>query len=110
MNPAAPPPVRQIMRPCSRCPALNCQIHRSTEERVRRGTTTERGYDGDWETVRAAKLATDPICEIRSVCQGMVASQVHHVETIKARPNLRLEWSNLRSICGPCHRQIHRKR
>lgn len=68
-----------------------------------RGTTAERGYAHGWPKVRSAKLAADPICEIRICCQGMVATEVDHIIPITKRPDLRLEWSNLQSACKPCN-------
>jgi 5-methylcytosine-specific restriction endonuclease McrA len=75
-----------------------------------RKKTSERGYSRGWERVRLAKLAADPVCELRIVCRGLVATEVHHVESIRKRPDLRLEWTNLKSSCGPCHRAIEKAR
>ena len=101
--PTAPP------KPCScqPCPSHaeyrgRCREHARQAE-IARGTTTERGYNGDWRRLRAAKLAWDPVCQIRTHCQGMVAEEVDHVVPIRLRPDLRLEWSNLQSACKRCH-------
>ena len=84
-----------------------CKVHARDNNRAR-GSAEERGYDSDWRRLRAAKLAVDPICELRTRCMGMVASEVHHVIPIRDRPDLRLEWSNLRSACKPCHSALTR--
>ena len=79
----------------------------SAHSRAKYGTTKEKGYDSEWERLRKYKLARDPFCEARIRCRGMIATQVHHVKTIADRPDLRLEISNLQSVCRPCHRAIH---
>jgi 5-methylcytosine-specific restriction protein A len=96
--PDAPP------RPCPQpgCPALvksgYCEAHRPKARK-----TSERGYDGAWRKLRRFKLATDPVCQIRTHCQGMVATEVDHIIPISVRPDLRLELSNLQSACKPCN-------
>lgn len=83
-------------------------MHARANEQTR-GNPTERGYDSDWRRLRRAKIAANPICELRTHCMGNVASEVHHVIPIRARPDLRLEWSNLRSTCKPCHSSLTRR-
>jgi len=69
-----------------------------------RGTAPQRGYDHRWRKLRNAKLAYDPLCE---VCMAMgytePAQDVDHIVPIEERPDLRLSWDNLRSMCRPCH-------
>lgn len=76
-----------------------------------RGARQARGYDQAWLNCRAQKLAADPLCE-RCEKEGRVeeASQVHHKIPFKGPADpLRLEWSNLESICETCHqRERHR--
>ena len=36
------------------------------------------------------------------------ATEVHHIVKIKDRPELRLEWSNLMSVCRDCHERIEK--
>ena len=70
----------------------------------RRGTAAERGYDGQWQKVRWLKLRTNPLCE-ECEKRGRVvpAKEVHHIQPIKERPDLRLSVENLQSLCVPCH-------
>ena len=70
----------------------------------------QRDRDGDrfyhsaaWTRLRALKLANNPVCEL---C-GHLAEHVHHKESIKAAPDLRLAMGNLQSVCNPCHSTIH---
>src|SRR5690348_5478472 len=97
-----------ILRPCANqpCPALvekgrcpSCQ--RKLE--AARGSSTQRGYGSDWERVRRAYLAEHPFCQIRLLCNGVMAIEVDHIIPIEQRPDLRLEWSNLQSACKPCN-------
>jgi 5-methylcytosine-specific restriction protein A len=67
----------------------------------RRGSPSKRGYDAAWQRLRKAKLAADPLCECDD-CQRtgtlVPADVVDHIEPIDERPDLRLDWSNLRSM------------
>ena len=98
------------LRPCTfpGCRALvqgssRCEAH-SRRDSYPAGSTTARGYDGDWRRLRDLKMRTDPVCELRIHCQGAVAEDVHHVISIRQRPDLRLTLSNLRSACHACHK------
>jgi 5-methylcytosine-specific restriction protein A len=86
-----------------------CPLHRQAQER-RRGKTAERGYDGDHRRLRAAVLGEFPVCQLRIVCDGAVATDLDHIIPIERRPDLRLERSNVQSSCGPCNvAKAHRK-
>lgn len=97
-----------MLRPCCEQPCANlvekgcCAVHEKARN-ASRGTTAQRGYGSDWERVRLAKLAANPICEIRTECQGAIATQVDHIVPIERRPDLRLEWANLQSCCKACN-------
>lgn len=74
------------------------------QQDARRGSSTARGYDADWRRLRSAFLSKHPLCLF---CEGIgcitEASVVDHVISFTERPELRLEWSNLRSLCKQCH-------
>jgi len=98
------PPRACICQPCPN-PAEyrgRCREHARRAESAR-GSAAERGYGSDWRRLRTAKLATDPVCQIRTHCHGIVAEEVDHIVPIRERPDLRLEWSNLQSACKRCH-------
>ena len=63
-------------------------------------------YDRNWEKLRAAFLARNPLC-LFCLQAGRVtrAAEVDHIVEIAVRPDLRLEWTNLRALCKPCHSQ-----
>jgi 5-methylcytosine-specific restriction enzyme A len=97
------------LRPCLHQPCGElvagggcCPTHRRLRERER-GTTKERGLADGWPRLRAAKLAEDAICQIRTHCDGAVATEVDHIVPRDVAPGLRLVWSNLQSACKPCN-------
>lgn len=70
----------------------------------RRGSAAARGYDAVWQRLRASYLAAYPLCVMcRASGQTTAASVVDHIRPIAERPDLRLEWSNLQSLCKPHH-------
>lgn len=74
--------------------------HRSKRELTRQA----RGYDQDWIALRDLFAASNPTCkhcDERGVAMPM--SDVDHIIDIEIRPDLRLEWSNLQSLCKSCH-------
>lgn len=113
-------------RPCAagHCPSLAtpparyCESHHDMELQVQqrapdhRASSTKRGYDRDWRTVRAAKLqAAFGFCEAKLACAGApmilrIAVQVHHVQRLASRPDLRLEQGNLMAVCRACHAEL----
>lgn len=73
-----------------------------------RGTAASRGYDADWRRTRRQKLDQDPLCEDHLEMTGgrapfIPAIDVHHIKKVKTHPKLRLEMSNLMSLCKACH-------
>lgn len=71
-------------------------------------TTTERGYDGAWNKLSVRVRQEQPLCEC-CLINGIVtpATEVHHKVSIEEAPWLRLERSNLMSLCNGCHKAIH---
>jgi len=87
-----------------------CRIHRIKIDRLynqQRGTPSERGYDTTWNKVRKAYLSKHPLCESCNKEHRITpAAHVHHVQDISKRPDLRLDYDNLMSLCKPCHTKI----
>src|SRR6266567_5534430 len=139
----AKPQGTRILRPCSTpgCPELTtggpCQSHlrtRQLEHDLRRGTSSERGYDADhrrmriqcfrrdgWRCVdcawepdiirlfREADLGDPPteivLAELRTRHnRGERHLHADHQVPIAERPDLRLDLDNLRTRCDACHR------
>ena len=114
-------PARSL-RPCAApgCTALvvtgRCEVHRAADRRAQdaaRGSTTERGYDWQWRKLRVAFLRAHPLCQCDECREGellvTVAEVVDHREPIEDRPDLRLDWSNLRSM-SKAHHDAHTAR
>jgi 5-methylcytosine-specific restriction protein A len=93
--PTSPPSV------CSVCQKRACTEHQRQDFRPQ---SNARGYDATWRRVRAMKLAAQPLCE-HCTKEGRVteATEVHHRFPIATHPLLRLDMSNLESICRNCH-------
>ena len=60
-----------------------------------------------WRKLRAWKLGETPWCELCDAKgQNTLATHVHHVKPIRTHPTLALTYSNLQSICQPCHNAL----
>jgi 5-methylcytosine-specific restriction protein A len=76
---------------------------KGTADRLR-GNSAERGYDALWRRLRAWFLRHNPRCTFcleRGV--STKATVVDHIKSIEEAPELRLDPSNLRSLCDRCH-------
>ena len=82
-----------------------CRRARNQEARAKHDSTRlssyARGYDKDWQSLRADYLASYPNCCVDG-CKAE-ANNVDHIQSITDRPDLRLTWSNLRSMCHSHH-------
>ncbi len=70
-------------------------------------SSTARGYGRDWQKLRAAYIQEHPMCE-QCESNGIVreADEVHHLRAfIGVDDPLRLDWSNLQSVCQRCHQR-----
>lgn len=66
-----------------------------------------RTLDRAWQRLRAAKLATNPWCEIGTHCKDLpitkrVATEVDHIVPI-SKGGARLAPANFQSSCAACH-------
>lgn len=69
----------------------------------------------EWRELRAAKLASEPLCE-RCKAEGYVVSArcIHHIIPVESGRTdaecweLATRWSNLQSLCYQCHSDIHK--
>ena len=115
----------------SRCPAHARALQRSYDDR--RGTTVERGYDSDHERLRVLCFVRDewrckvcgwepdvvrdcrlagvdaPPVEVvldelrRAKLAGERHLHMDHIIRIEDRPELRLDLSNVQTLCSLCH-------
>ncbi|SMH30593.1 HNH endonuclease [Azospirillum agricola] len=78
-----------------------------------RSTARQRGYDRDWERLRdaiviergcrCALCGTVVVLRKREATALTPVAEVDHITSIQEAPELRLERSNLRVLCRPCH-------
>ena len=91
-----------------------CEQHRHIPEEkkraryarvdAKRGSSSSRGYDGQWQKVRAMKFRTNPLCEwCEAKGRVTAAEEIHHEIPIAEAPELRLDLDNLVSLCKRCH-------
>ena len=85
-----------------------CEEHLPLARKVwdrKRGSTTERGYDGAWKRVAEERRALD--CCLCQEClkKGLVrpSQLVDHIVPIHVRPDWRLEIGNTWVLCYDCH-------
>lgn len=69
----------------------------------------------EWRELRAAKLRSQPICEVCEQKGRVTSAQaVHHrhpIEDSSTRQEMRkwaFMWENLMSVCHRCHADIHK--
>ncbi len=83
-----------------------------------RPNSSDRGYDHQWQKVRARKVKKDPFCErcLKKIPKLYVPISVktngnygvvHHIKPIETHPHLRLVMENLESLCFDCHEREH---
>ncbi len=63
-----------------------------------RATSAERGYGHSWRKLRAAYLASHPVCQH---CQKVAATDVDHILP-RRKGGTDDEW-NLQALCHACH-------
>ena len=85
-----------------------CDEHAALATRMydrNRGSTTERGYDSDWERVAEHRRQLD--CGLCQACinVGLVIASpiVDHIIPLHVRPDWRLEINNTQVLCHPHH-------
>ena len=71
---------------------------------MHRPSPRKRGYDHAWQKVRAAYLASNPLCVTCLASGRTTAAQVvDHISPIAKTPHLRLDPANLQSLCKRHH-------
>lgn len=69
----------------------------------RRGSASARGYDRDWQKLRAMFLRNHPLCaDCLEANRATPSIEVHHVQDI-AKGGPRLDEANLLALCKACH-------
>jgi 5-methylcytosine-specific restriction protein A len=95
---------------CDRC-------DRGKRARDTRKSAAERGYDWMWQRFRLRYLSDHPLCvdclnpDPLSTANAFeppgsrvsAATDVHHIQKLRDRPELKYEESNLMALCSKCH-------
>jgi 5-methylcytosine-specific restriction enzyme A len=94
------------------CPHLTreryCEEHLPLARKFydrRRGSTTERGYDGAWKRLAERRREFDAyLCQM-CIKEGLPCCSplVDHIIPIHVRPDWRLEIGNTQVLCSDCH-------
>lgn len=86
-----------------------CSTMKAASTNDYRKSTHERGYGSDWQALSIEYRRCNPLCEI-CLADGRTeaVAEVHHIVPIAVDPSLRLEWSNLMSVCRECHELVER--
>ncbi len=88
----------------------HCRKFKQASTQDYRLTPADRGYDQEWRNLSKRFRQANPLCQLcESEGRTTVASEVHHKIPIRQRFDLRLTWSNLVSVCGPCHEILERQ-
>ena len=71
-----------------------------------RGSAAERGYDYTWQQFRLSYLAMHPLCvDCEREGRAEAATDIHHRQKLRDRPELKYEESNLMGLCKRHHDQ-----
>jgi 5-methylcytosine-specific restriction protein A len=75
------------------------------------GGSTKRGYGHDWQQLRRYHLSHEPLCRLCKARGHTVAAQeVDHIKPFDGLDDpLRLDGSNLQSLCKSCHSRKTRR-
>lgn len=81
---------------------------RSSDDRP---SAAARGYDHRWRQLRKMALARSPLCEDpfgihKSTGEIVLATDVHHVETVSDDNPVLTSLDKLKSLCHSCHSKI----
>lgn len=88
--------------PPNRPPGFKPWEERREQYERSRPNASDRGYDEAWRRTRAAHLERFPVC---AKCGSNDRVEVHHLRTVRDAPHLRLEPSNLQTLCKKHHSQ-----
>lgn len=70
----------------------------------KRRAASDRGYDWDWAKLSARHKRENPLCKACLELGFVVAAEItDHVVPVHVRPDLRMDESNLQSLCRGCH-------
>ena len=93
---------------CGRIVANRCECHGGAS--TQRRDTTSEGHGQDHRRASEQYRAAHPLCERCVMLYGAVdakpSKDMHHIQSIRSAPQLRMQESNWLAVCGPCHEAI----
>ena len=107
-KPCATPGCSAIVTKGSRCEEHRHKVASDEyrDDRRRRGTAHERGYDAKWQHYRKDYLARNPLCVVCLTANRVTpANQIDHIRPRAIWPELFWESSNHQAICTKCHKR-----
>jgi len=81
-----------------------CSVRVRTLSDAQRGSSAQRGYDGDWQRFRTWYLGQPDNVMCRD-CRSMPARDVHHMVKVRECPSRKLDPSNCLPLCKICHQR-----
>jgi 5-methylcytosine-specific restriction enzyme A len=93
---------------CKRpCHGRRCELHQTEvyqQDRERRGSARERGYDSQWDKARRTYLTRHPLCvQCEKEGRVVVAVVVDHVVPHKGDQRLFWDTANWQALCVMHH-------
>lgn len=84
---------------------------RAVREGAPREDSGRRGYDHIWSKLSTRFRRSHPFCRFceQKGFEATPADVVDHIIPKDDRPDLRLTWSNLQSLCNSCHNGLKRR-
>ena len=77
-----------------------------------RPSSMDRGYDYAWQKMSIAMRSRWPPC-VLCLCRGNFRAAAEtvadHIVPHRIAPTLRLEWTNLQTLCRQCHNRDKRR-
>ena len=105
--------VAEKLKPCRVCgratSGVQCAHHAQPVRVVggyesKRKSPSKRGYNYKWQQFRARYLKANPwCCDCAAKEKWVSAREVHHVEKLADRPDLKYTLTNLMGLCATCH-------
>lgn len=75
--------------------------------------TAVRGYDSQHRAASQRYRQEKPLCErcvmVYGVMQSLPSAEMHHIRSIKSRPELRMDSDNWLALCRPHHEELENK-
>lgn len=100
-----------VARYCSKCRVPHAKSEKCPKRSKKaalkdrfRGSASERGYDTSWKKFRKSWLIDHPYCEdCKLESKVKKATDVHHIKKVSEYPELKLDPTNVMSLCHSHH-------